>query len=293
MLILGFSMYLLSHVKGQETVHKNQVRIKLIKEVDGKRVVIDTVIQDAASFNMDTYMQQNGVSLNKEGDKQATKDKLILRTKKLQGDSVRIEEEEIIRLPEGEHRKIIIKKMEGHQDDELKLPELNIPEEVLKDEHQLKLFLQNDSALKGAIIIDGKELQMNTENEITIDEQKHGQKKEIRVMVIKKVSISNLNEEELKQLSGHKKGTELKVERLLFYPNPNNGRFKLSFELQEKGNTLIEIADKDGQSVYTQKLKDFSGKYENEIDISEQPRGTYYLSVKQGKHKLMRKLIVE
>ena len=108
--------------------------------------------------------------------------------------------------------------------------------------------------------------------------------------------LIDLNKEDISTLEksgvNNVKKNKLKVEKLNFYPNPNNGRFNLSFELDSKNKTSISIYNESGQRVYHEELKDFSGKYNKEIDLSSEKKGIYFINVNQNKKSLTKKVVI-
>jgi hypothetical protein len=86
---------------------------------------------------------------------------------------------------------------------------------------------------------------------------------------------------------------KLNADNMKFYPNPNNGKFNLSFSLKEKGTTDVTILNMEGKSIYSEKLKDFTGTYDKEIDISKNPKGVYFVRIEQGAHSQLKKIIME
>ena len=114
-------------------------------------------------------------------------------------------------------------------------------------------------------------------------------------MILKKVKITEASEEETNQMA-KKTGTidqKLNLDKLNFYPNPSNGKFHLNFKLSTTGTTEIGIFNMEGKSVYNESLKDFSGSYDKEIDISSHPKGVYFVKVKQGEHAQLKKIVME
>lgn len=65
------------------------------------------------------------------------------------------------------------------------------------------------------------------------------------------------------------------------------------FNLKDKGDTDIQVMNLEGRSVYSETLKDFNGNYKKEIDISSNPKGVYFVKVKQGEHSQLRKIVLE
>ncbi len=105
-------------------------------------------------------------------------------------------------------------------------------------------------------------------------------------------SNKNVNSEK-QDIPSFNTENNLKIERLEFYPNPNNGKFNLNFVLPEKGNTKITVFDSDGKEVYKEALSGFTGEYNKSIDISAEGKGIYLLNVEQGDKVINRKLIVK
>jgi hypothetical protein len=99
--------------------------------------------------------------------------------------------------------------------------------------------------------------------------------------------------ETLKSAGVKTKNKDLDVENLKFSPNPNNGKFNLSFTLKEKKKVTITIYDMKGNIVYSETLRDFQGNYNKEIDISEQESGTFFLQIVQGLYDIIKKIIIQ
>jgi hypothetical protein len=115
------------------------------------------------------------------------------------------------------------------------------------------------------------------------------------VAIIKHINVKDPSDEDINHL-GKPAGisdNKLDVGNMNFYPNPNNGKFTLSFDLKDKGNTTINIMNIEGKSVYSEELSNFTGNYNKEIDISSHPKGTYFVKIKQGSHAQLKKIILE
>lgn len=82
----------------------------------------------------------------------------------------------------------------------------------------------------------------------------------------------------------------LEFSQLDMYPNPNQGAFQLDFEI-EPGETIVSIANVDGDVVYSKDMRDFNGVFSDRIDISNEPAGVYFLTIKQGEKKIIKKVI--
>lgn len=102
------------------------------------------------------------------------------------------------------------------------------------------------------------------------------------------------DEEALRKAGLHEaRENNLIVDDLSFYPNPNDGRFNLGFETKEKGDVDIRIVDIQGKGIYRKNLIDFQGNYKDQIDISANPQGVYFLSISQNGKAVNKKLVIE
>ncbi len=85
----------------------------------------------------------------------------------------------------------------------------------------------------------------------------------------------------------------LDADNLSFSPNPSIGKFNLSFELEEKGKTEVRIFDSSNKEIYNESLGKFSGRYDKQIDISDNPKGIYFLQITQGDRMLNKKIVIQ
>lgn len=178
---------------------------------------------------------------------------------------------------------------------------------ILNDKNGGKITLgedldkQIDIEVKNALKEAGIDETTMQGERIIIINGKEGEKTEagkqvmVTKTVVKRIDIKDADEKELKRLgqSSSDKEQKLKLSNMNFYPNPNTGKFNLSFNLPEKGDTDITILDTEGKVVYTEKLPAFSGNYTKEIDISKQAKGIYFVKVEQGKNSQVKKIVLE
>jgi len=83
------------------------------------------------------------------------------------------------------------------------------------------------------------------------------------------------------------------ITRVKVYPNPGNGKLTISFNANAKGDVMISITDSKGSEVYTKKIDGFSGEFSDQVDISGEGKGTYYLKIAQGDESITKKILVE
>jgi len=106
--------------------------------------------------------------------------------------------------------------------------------------------------------------------------------------------LKNELEMELKQKneSSQNESTEsLELSYLSGTPNPNQGQLKIAYS-GEKGPIQVSVIDLNGKEIYSEKVADFSGKYEKEINL-DNAKGTVILKITQGSKMLKEKIIIE
>lgn len=124
-------------------------------------------------------------------------------------------------------------------------------------------------------------------NEVHTDD---GKSSAITKTVMIKVDLTDASEQDQKRL---KSDNKLEVDNMIFYPNPNSGKFNLKFSLRQKGNATVSIYNTSGKQVYTESLAGFSGDYNKSIDISGNDKGVYFVKVEQGGHAMVKKIVLE
>lgn len=69
--------------------------------------------------------------------------------------------------------------------------------------------------------------------------------------------------------------------KILVYPNPNNGEFKIAFNLEKEDNVNLQIIDVTGKEVYNQKF--IVGEIEYPFNFTDLPKGIYMAIAKSSK----------
>ena len=112
-----------------------------------------------------------------------------------------------------------------------------------------------------------------------------------RVMVRTTVKIEDM-ESPKEKTSPKREKSELKLEGLSFYPNPNNGIFTIDFEAEGKQPVVIRITNMNGREVYREEVK-AKGRFSKQIDLSREGKGAYILILEQGKRSTSKKIVIE
>ncbi|MEZ4950021.1 MAG: PDZ domain-containing protein [Saprospiraceae bacterium] len=112
------------------------------------------------------------------------------------------------------------------------------------------------------------------------------------------VNVQKLNQDEAKNLGNNigmnfSSGQNLKIESIRVAPNPNEGLFKMDFELPESGETSVKIFNNSGRMIYEYDLGNYSGTFQDQVDISQNGKGIYLLEVKQDNKSAYYKIVLQ
>lgn len=112
---------------------------------------------------------------------------------------------------------------------------------------------------------------------------------------IKMIDISSAEANEMQAQYGISIPTtnNLSINALKLYPNPSKGMFRLSFDLPQSGNTSIHIYNARGRKIYEYDLDDFSGEFIDDVDISQNGEGAYFLEIRQEGKSKSQKIILQ
>lgn len=88
-------------------------------------------------------------------------------------------------------------------------------------------------------------------------------------------------------------GTDLELDMVRFQPNPNNGQFELSFDLNEDGPVMVRLFDGAGRQVFDSDFTAQAGTNTLKVDALGEPKGVYYLVIEQGNQAYTRKVIIQ
>ena len=110
-----------------------------------------------------------------------------------------------------------------------------------------------------------------------------------------KVNIQDLddNDSSIMRNQGIRTINNLSVENISLFPNPSKGMFRLEFELPNSGDTSIKVFNSSGRIIYSFDLGEYSGLFSDEVDISQNGSGAYYLNVTQGNASATKKIMLQ
>ncbi len=124
---------------------------------------------------------------------------------------------------------------------------------------------------------------------------KKGEEKTIVIVGPKKteVDIRKLSADEAVKLEREKKielkaGNDLPVES--FSIEQAGDTFEMEFTLPGRGETNIRIYNEAGRLIYLYDLGEFSGEFRDEVNLSQNVTGNFYLEIRQGNRSLAQKI---
>lgn len=79
---------------------------------------------------------------------------------------------------------------------------------------------------------------------------------------------------------------------LNIYPNPNNGKFRVEFEVEGLNNLEVRVTCLLGEVLYSNNPGNVSGIYRQDLDLSDQPAGVYILQITTEEGSVNRKVTV-
>lgn len=174
----------------------------------------------------------------------------------------------------------VIVKQEGenviHLDKDAEVIILKEGEDVDLDDKDVKVWVQKAGDTEGKEIkvivnsVDGEEGAKKVEKHIIIMKD-DGKTEEI---------ITTGDDEPTKELTAPVVEHTLKLKDFQVSPNPAEGQFNLSFK-GKKAPITIRLFDAAGREMYKERITDFDGAYQNQIDVEGISSDLLFLSIEQ------------
>jgi len=160
-----------------------------------------------------------------------------------------------------------------------------VSEELQKDLEQLRALEDLEIFFSGDMDNNGSELLREFPSRVVR-----------RVAVF--ITMDNLSTADLEQLNQHARPpvsaeNNLAVDGVFFSPNPNDGQFVLNYALQEAGPVQVQLYDINGRQVFAKSFEGNPGTYSEQINITEEPKGVYFLTVVQNGKSYAKKVVIQ
>jgi hypothetical protein len=258
--------------KDLETFEKNKVqatgKIKIVRNINGKEEVIEREFD--GKMPEDLKKELNNIKMN---EVDGGKSHIWINTSK----DVKIDSKD------SKNGKVMIFSSEGNKD---------LPEDVKKMLAEKGVNLDLDG--KDFVFIN----KIGKDNENSTQTYKLTDGKEVKVC-ISKICVIHITKDEAKKEqeasaeAETKTADEPKVADLMVYPNPNDGAFNLKFNLEQKGDAQVTLHDQQGNVLYEETLKDFSGEFQKPLNLRGQKAGNYVLKIVQNGKVYTRQVVVK
>ena len=85
----------------------------------------------------------------------------------------------------------------------------------------------------------------------------------------------------------------LSISGFSVYPNPTKSMIHIQFVMREVSNIKLSIYSADGKIIFKDFLNNFSGHYQNDVDLAQFEKGIYILELETGFGKTNQRIILE
>jgi hypothetical protein len=85
---------------------------------------------------------------------------------------------------------------------------------------------------------------------------------------------------------------DLALSAYKLFPNPADGKVRLQFQA-DAVPTVIKISDLNGKQMYRERFNQFDGTYDQNIDLSDLPAGSFFLTIEQAGKVYTEQLILK
>jgi hypothetical protein len=82
-------------------------------------------------------------------------------------------------------------------------------------------------------------------------------------------------------------------DNLSIYPNPTTGLLNVSFDIEKSEKLEVQLTNMNGQILQTETRDGFSGRYQNNFNLNNYPKGVYLLSIISDKGKVDKKVVLK
>ena len=86
---------------------------------------------------------------------------------------------------------------------------------------------------------------------------------------------------------------EININNLTIYPNPSNDIFNIVFNTNTTQDIDLKVHNVLGEVIFSELLKNFNGKYNKSVDLSQYPNAIYILQLNTQDGMINKKLLLE
>ncbi len=246
---------------------EKKYRVHLVTEDNGKMEVIDK--EFATKEDMEAYMKQQEAAMPELPDlperPEMPEPPLPPTPPSVEGHPLIVN---VTCTDTGHSKKIIIINKEVVGEDGDAEIEVNVTEGDEQIEKTITKTKDDQGKVKTEVIVVKKEVNAQGESNA-------------KAPVVEKEMVPAANE---------KPGN---ISALNFYPNPNDGRFYVSFNVAQTADVTLRITDINGREIYSDTKTNFNGLYEKNFYEGRWEAGVYLMEVRAGSEKQLLKITVQ
>ena len=112
---------------------------------------------------------------------------------------------------------------------------------------------------------------------------------EEEIEIVEERIIEETGMEQVDIVSGN---NTLDISALDLYPNPTDGSIRVRFHIENQESTKVQIIDIAGRPIYEKSINDFSGIFDEEIQLAGNGMGTMVLVITQGNKAFTEKILL-
>lgn len=295
------------------TQRDGKIYVKILKNIDGKETIIDTVFEAGEDRAAEEFMKQHGVGNSERMCRPNVKsdDDGSLENLRLLEESLNESKEALGKVTEDVARELERIHIELENDDNSYTYQFdfdNLELDNLRDELDKTFRIETDTVGGGVrMTLDFKGIDAQTQAEIERNMELAKEELERAASEMKNKNLNirikiddkpiNKDSEKTVVIKGKKhKGVadkSTRINNLKVFPNPSKGNFQLSFSSKSKGDLKVEISDASGKVISTESITDFTGKYERSYNFKSRGKGTYVIMISLAGESYTEKVIVD
>jgi hypothetical protein len=87
--------------------------------------------------------------------------------------------------------------------------------------------------------------------------------------------------------------TDLTVDKFTIAPNPTDGKFVIDFATKQTGTLQFSILDITGRTVKSERVPNFDGFYNKQINLDNEAKGAYFIQFRIGDKMSTKKIVLQ
>ena len=267
-----------------DVVIKDTIRFRIVKVINGKKAKIDTSIIVEEGFNIENLMQKNFSGQLSDTNFHFCQDSAMSNLYFSCG-----------RLEDSCHSDSdIMKYLKEEWDSDSILGSMDqIYNELIQDSCILKMMKKRINRSSANEKNEATDSLYKIQISSTIIKNCNSERKTNKPVACKVIVKDMRGKERPPSKINPNPNETLKMNYLDIFPNPGKDKITVSFSLPGKESPEIIICDSYGKEIIKESLADFNSQFEKEYGLEAQPKGTYFVIIRQGAKSVTKKVILQ